>query len=138
MKTSTARPGGRLLNAVTAGVVALSLYGCGDKPAPKPAAKTAPPAAPAPEPKAAPVPEKPAAGSSQADADRALAAAVKSALAAAPDINAHRIDVIAKNGAVTLFGTAETKAQREAAGKLSAAVPGVKSVENKLAVVAGS
>lgn len=138
MKTSTPRPGGRVLSAATAAVVALSLYACGGEPPPKPAAKTAPPPAPTPEAKAAPAPEKPAAGINQADADRTLAAAVKSALAAAPDINAHRIDVAAKNGAVTLFGTAETKAQREGAGKVAAAVAGVKSVENRLAVVAGS
>ena len=138
MKPSTLRPGGRLPGIATAAAVAFSLYGCGGEPPPKPAAKAAPPAAPAPEAKAAPAPDKPAAASSQADADQALATRVKSALAAASGINAHRIDVTAKSGAVTLFGTAETKAQREAAGKAAAAVAGVTSVENKLAVVAGS
>lgn len=138
MKPSTLRPGGRLLSTVTASAVALTLYGCGDEPAPKPAARPAPPTAPAPEAKSAPAPEKPASASSQTDADQALAARVKLALTAAPDINAHRIDVTAKSGAVTLFGTADTKAQREAAGKTAAAVAGVTSVENRLAVVAGS
>ncbi len=138
MRISTPRPAARLLSAVTSAAVALSLYGCGDEPPPKPVTKTAPPVAPSPEAKAAPAPEKPATASSQADADQALAARVKSALAATTGLNAHQIDVTAKSGAVTLFGTAETKAQREAAGKSAAAVAGVMSVENKLAVVAGS
>ncbi len=137
MKSSTLHPGNRLLGAVTAATVALALYGCGDEPAPKPAVTATPPAAPAPQAVPAPAPEKPAA-TSQSDADQALAARVKSALTAAPDINAHRIDVTAKSGAVTLFGTADTKEQREAAGKAATAVAGVTSVENKLAVVAGS
>jgi hyperosmotically inducible protein len=137
MKPSTLHLGGRLLGAVAA-AVALSLYGCGDEPPPKSAAKATPPAAPAPAPEAAPAPEKPAAASSPVDTDQALAARVKSALTAAPDVNSHRIDVSSKNGAVTLFGTAETRTQREAAGKIAATVTGVKSVENKLAVVAGS
>jgi hyperosmotically inducible protein len=138
MKISPLYPGGRLLGVVTAGAVALSLYGCGDEQPPKPVAKTSPPAAPAPETRAAPAPEKPAAASNQADADQALAARVKSALAATAGLNAHPIDVTAKNGIVTLFGTTETMAKREAAGKAAAAVAGVKSVDNKLAVVAGS
>jgi len=48
------------------------------------------------------------------------------------------IDVVAGNGAITLFGTAETRMKREIAGKVAAGVAGVKSVENKLAIVAGS
>jgi len=136
MKLSQERPGRTLLSAIAAGTIALAAAGCSDEPKPKPAA--APPAAPAPQASPAPAPEKPAAESSQVNPDEALAARVKSALAATAGLNAHRIDVTAKGGAVTLFGTAETKAQREAAAKAAAAVTGVGSVENKLAVVAGS
>lgn len=141
MKLNARMTGQRLLTAVAAAVIALAVSACGDEPRPKPklAAKAAPsPAAPLPEPgtmKAPPA--KPAAVDAQAD-DQALAALVKSALAAAPGLNAHQIDITVKDGAVTLFGTAETRVQREAAGKAAATVSGVRSVENKLAVVAGS
>jgi len=119
---------------IAAGAVALAVAGCGDEPSPKAAAipPSSPAPAPAPETKPAPVPEK------AADADQALAARVKSALNATAGLNAHRIDVTVKNGAVTLFGTTETKEQRETAAKAATAVTGVQSVENRLAVVAGS
>lgn len=136
MKLNVMRTSQRLFPALAAGVIALAVSGCGDEP--KPAPNTAPRAAPAPEAKAAPAPDKPAVESAQVTNDQALAAKVKSALAAETSVNAHRIDITVKNGVVTLFGTAETKAQRETAGKAAAAVSGVKSVENKLAVVAGS
>lgn len=138
MRSSAMRAGQRLLFAVAAGVIALAIPGCGDEPKPKPKPATStPPPAPSPETKAAPAPVKPAAVDAQAD-DQALAALVKSALAAEKNLNAHGIDVVAKGGVVTLFGTTETKARRETAAKIAAAVTGVKSVENKLAVVAGS
>ena len=139
MKPSARMTGQRLLTALAAVAVALAVSACGDEPRPKPkvAAKTPPPpAAPQAEPMKAP-PDRPAVMDAGA-ADRALADRVKSALTAAPGLNAHRIDIAVKDGAVTLFGTAETRAQHEAAGKAAAAVSGVKSVENKLAVVAGS
>ena len=138
MKLSEKRPGGFLLSTMMAGVIALSLPGCGEEPPPKPAAKSVPQASPPPEAKAAPAPVKPAVADAQATSDQTLAERIKSALGAAPGLNAHRIDITVKDGVVTLFGTAETKAQRETAGKAAAAVPGVKSVENKLAIVAGS
>ena len=141
MKFSAMRAGPRFLPAVVAGVTALAIIGCGEEPRPKPklAAKAAPPpAAPLPaETMKDPAPVKPAAGNSLA-ADQALADRVKSALVAEPGLNAHGIDVVAKDGAVTLFGTTETKARRETAARIATAVAGVKSVENKLAVVAGS
>lgn len=139
MKITAKRTGLRLFPIVAAGAIALAVSGCGDEPQSKPAARTAaPPTVPQPQVEARPAPEKPAAESALAASDQALAARVKSALAAAPGLNTHRIDVTARDGAVTLFGTAETKAQRETAGKAAAAVAGVKSVENKLAIVAGS
>src|SRR5688572_14780018 len=124
-----------------AGSLALLLAACGEdpKPAPpKPAAKApapAAPAAPAADAKAAPA--KPAA-EARAGADGALAARVKEALLAEKSLNAHGIEVDAKDGVVTLFGTVENKARREQAAKIAAAVEGARSVENKLVLVAGS
>ena len=71
-------------------------------------------------------------------ADRALAARVKEALLAEKSLNAHGIDVGAKNGTVTLFGTVENKTRLEQAAKIAAGVDGARSVENKLVVVSGS
>lgn len=139
MKLSAINLVSRLSCSVAAGVVAFALAACGQEPPPKPAAKAAPPAAkpaPARDAKVAPAP-KPA-ESAQATADKDLAAKVKAALLAEPGINAHGIDVVAKEGIVTLFGTTTTRARRDTAGKVASQVAGVKQVENKLAVVAGS
>ena len=138
MKLNGMKPVPRAACAATAALLALGLAACEQKPPPRPAAPPAPPAvqaAPTPEPQAAP--QKPA-EPSQAAVDRALAAKVKEALLAEPVLKAHGIDVVAKGGVVTLFGTAETRMRREMASKVAAAVEGVKSVDNKLAVVAGS
>jgi hyperosmotically inducible protein len=138
MKLGTNRGGLHSVHVIAAGIIALAVSGCSNEQPPRPKSAAAPPVSPAPEPKPAPVPEKPAAASAPVNPDLALAERVKSALAATSGLNAHRIDITVKDGSVTLFGTAETKAQREAAGKSAAAVTGVRSVENKLAVVAGS
>ena len=119
-----------------AGMLALALAACGDETPPPRIPKAAPPAAPAPEAKAPPAPKL--AEPAQPSADQALADRVKAALRAERGINAEGIDITVKDGTVTLFGTAETKMKREMAGKIAAAVAGVKSVDNKLAVVAGS
>jgi hyperosmotically inducible protein len=79
-----------------------------------------------------------AAQAARAAADKELAGRVKSALVAERNLNAHGIDVTVKDGVVTLFGTAETRLRRDMAEKIAARVDGVKSVENKLAIVAGS
>jgi hyperosmotically inducible protein len=124
---------------VTAVMLALGLTACGEKAPPPPVAMVAPPAitvGPAPEIRTTPpqkAPEPP-----QAAADRALALKVKDALVREPLINGHGIDVVARNGVVTLFGTAETRMKRDVAGNVASNVAGVVSVENKLAVVAGS
>lgn len=68
----------------------------------------------------------------------ALAAKVKSALAAEPGFKAFAIDVNASVGAVTLFGTVDTRANREKAAKVASGVEGVKSVKNNLVLVSGS
>ena len=124
---------------LAAGLLALALAGCGQEPPPKPAVKVAPlPALPATQDAAKAEPAKPSAEAARADADKELAGRVKAALAAERALNAHGIDVVARSGVVTLFGTAETRLRRDVAGKVAATVDGVKSVENKLVVVAGS
>ena len=129
-----------LVVAFAAGLLTFALAGCGDDPPPpKPVAKAPAPAAPAPpksDDKAAPA-SKPA-DAGPATADRSLAARVKEALLAEKSLNAHGIEVDARGGAVTLFGTVENKARREQAAKIAAGVDGTRSVENKLVVVAGS
>jgi len=124
---------------VAAALLAFALSGCGQEPPPKQAVKVVPvPTPPAAQDAAKAEPAKPSAEAARAAADKALAGRVKAALGAERTLNAHGIDVVASNGAVTLFGTAETRMKREIAGKVAAGVAGVKSVENKLAIVAGS
>jgi hypothetical protein len=124
---------------MTTALLALALSGCGQEPPPNPAVKVVPvPALPVtPEPAKA-EPAKPSAEAARAAADKALAGRVKAALTAERALNAHGIDVVVRNGTVTLYGTAETRMRREMAEKIAARVDGVKSVENKLAIVAGS
>lgn len=70
-----------------------------------------------------------------ADPNKALAARVKKALEA---MQADGIDVTASDGAITLWGTTATAADRTRAAGVAAKIDGVKSVDNKLAVVKGS
>lgn len=80
--------------------------------------------------------QQPAAAPVNPDAE--LASRVKAALGADGSINVHRIDVTSESGVVTLYGTADNAGQRTKAGEIAAAVAGVRSVENNLAIVAGS
>jgi len=129
---TTIRIAPRLLPALPAALLALALAACGDSPPPpKPVAMT-----PSVQPTPAPA-QKPA-EDPQVAADKTLAASVKGALLDAKALNAHDIDVVAKRGVVTLFGTTKTHALRSMAEKVAARVSGVTLVENKLAVVAGS
>ena len=135
MKLNSGNPS----TVVAAALLAFALSGCGQEPPPKPAVKVVPvPTPPATQDAAKAEPAKPSAEAARAAADKELAGRVKAALGAERTLNAHGIDVVASNGAVTLFGTAETRMKRETAGKVAAGVEGVKSVENKLAIVAGS
>jgi hypothetical protein len=122
-------------------VSALALAACGNEPAPKPApqpaapkpAAEAPPAA-APAPVAvAKAPEAP-----KSDPNKELAERVKRALEGEAKIQAAGIDVTATDGAVTLWGTAATAAERDRAARAAGKVDGVKAVQNKIAVVKGS
>ena len=72
------------------------------------------------------------------DPNKELAARVKRALEGEGRIHAAGIDVTAADGKVTLWGTAATPAERVRAVQVAGKVDGVKSVENKLAVVKGS
>jgi osmotically-inducible protein OsmY len=74
----------------------------------------------------------------KADEDSMLAEKVKSALADDPALKLLAIDAGASGGVVTLYGTANTLANREKAARVASGVPGVKSVKNQLVIVAGS
>lgn len=139
------------LAAPVALALALLLVACGKEEAPKappkPAASapaapaSAPPAASSPVPQATTptAPTQPAASApSASDPDKTLARQVKSALEAVQGIAAQQIDVTAKGGAVTLWGTVADPAEQNKAVEAAKAVPGVKAVENKLAIVKGS
>jgi len=84
----------------------------------------------------APKPVEPVAPA--ADENKALAGKVKSALGADPVLKMLAIDAKAADGAVTLYGTADNKKNRDKAGRVASEVPGVKSVKNELVIVAGS
>jgi len=120
--------------ALPAALLVLALAACGDSaPPPKLVAMNAPV-----QPTPTPAPAQNPAEDPQVAADKMLAASVKDALLAEKTLNAHDMDVVAKRGVVTLFGTTKTHALRSMAEKVAARVSGVTLVENKLAVVAGS
>ena len=130
----------RMSCRIVAAAALLGLAGCGQEPAPKPAASgptaaVKPPAESKAEPEAVPAEKK---AQSKSESDRALARRVKDALLAKPGLKAHGIDISADNGAVTLFGTADSLANRKMAGDIASGIEGVKSVENKLVVASGS
>ena len=123
----------RILVAATIAVLAA----CSEPPPPpaKPAAPaTPPPQAAAPAPKAPePKPEPP-----KPDPNKELAQKVKQALEGEGKVQAAAIDVTAKEGRVTLWGTAATAGERNRAGQIAAKVEGVSSVDNQIKVVKGS
>ena len=71
----------------------------------------------------------------EADPNTALAARVKKALETIP---VDGIDVTASDGAITLWGSTASAAERDRAAGMAAKIDGVKSVDNKLIVVKGS
>jgi hyperosmotically inducible periplasmic protein len=129
------------LSAGLAVAVALALTACSKpeepiplKPKPKAEAE-----APAPIAAATPTPSVPAkAEDSKADPNKDLAQKVKRALEGAAKVQGAAIDVTAADGKVTLWGTAASADERTRAAQAAAKVDGVKSVENKIAVVKGS
>jgi osmotically-inducible protein OsmY len=78
-------------------------------------------------------PEKP-----PVDENKVLAGKVKSALGADPALKLLAIDAGASDGVVTLYGTADSRTNRDKAARVASGVPGVKSVKNELVIVAGS
>ncbi len=113
----------------------LALVACGETPPPpKPAAPAAPPQAAAPvTPKPEVKPEAP-----KPDPNKELAQRVKRALEGEPKVQAAAIDVTAKDGRVSLWGTAATARERTLAGQVAAKVEGVASVDNQIKIVKGS
>ena len=70
--------------------------------------------------------------------DPLITARIEAKYFISPDVKAHRIDVDTKNGLVTLEGTVDSEAQRDAAGSIARSVVGVTRVENKLLVRAAA
>ena len=119
-------------------LIAISaLAACGeDAPPPKPAAPTTPPpqaAAPAPKAPETKAPEAP-----KPDPNKELAQRVKRALESDGKVTADQIDVTAKEGRVSLWGTAPSAGERNRAGQVASKVEGVASVDNQIKVVKGS
>lgn len=125
-----------------ASAIAFVLAACGEKspPPPKPQAAAPAPAAPQPQPQAQPVPAPAAAAAEEEkpDPDKALAKKVQSSLRDSLGSLADNIDVTAKRGEVTLWGTVPEAAKRRQAVRSATGVPGVRSVRDNMAIVSGS
>jgi hyperosmotically inducible periplasmic protein len=123
------------MKTVLALAATLALAACGDSAPPpaKPAAPSAPQAsAPAPKPEAK-APEAP-----KPDPNKELAQRVKQALEADGKVQGAAIDVTAKEGRVSLWGTTPTAGERNRAAEIAAKVQGVAGVDNQIKVVKGS
>lgn len=72
----------------------------------------------------------------QAIDDAAVVASVKAKLLSSPDVEGLDVNVDAKNGVVTLSGTADTTAERSSAEKIAKGADGVKSVTNRIEIKA--
>ena len=116
-------------------ILLIALAACSEAPPPPPAPEAKPSAA-APEPQ--PQSEAKAPEAPKPDPNAELAQRVKQALEAEAKIQAAAIDVTASEGKVTLWGTAASAGERSRAAQVAGKVDGVKSVENKIAVVRGS
>jgi len=143
------RKGHGAFSAVTAGALVLSLAACDQiqslwksEGKPNPAAGTVSQPKPAEGKievvKAIEIPKSLETPKPPVDENKALANKVKSALGADPALKFLAIDAGVSDGVVTLYGTADTRAHREKAAKVTSNVPGVKSVRNELVIVAGS
>ena len=150
MELDCRKPTRRVIGVAAAAMLGLALAACGDKPTGETAAPNIEPTADAAAKQAAAAERKKAeekkpavdpakqAADAKAAAERSLAAKVKTAILESPGLKNLAMDVRASGGEVTLFGTADSDAQIERAGKVAAGVPGVSSVKNKLLVVRGS
>jgi hypothetical protein len=70
--------------------------------------------------------------------DAAIASRVRTALSAEPLLGRVTVTIFAKDGVVTLRGTAESRADRDRAVELALHVDGVYSVNDELIVVRGA
>ena len=120
-------------------VLAVSaLSACGDD-APPPKPEAPPPQSSAPAPVTpAPAPEAKAPEAPKPDPNRELAQRVKQALEKDGKVQVAAIDVTAKDGRVSLWGTAATAAERGRAGDIASKVEGVAAVDNQIKIVKGS
>jgi hyperosmotically inducible periplasmic protein len=66
--------------------------------------------------------------------DSTITARVKTKMATDPTVSAMRIEVKTVNGTVQLAGFATSQMEKDAAGKMAAEVPDVKSVRNDIIV----
>jgi hypothetical protein len=115
--------------------VIAALAACSEDPPPaKPAASAPPPPqAAAPETKGEIRAEAP-----KPDPDKELARRVKQALEGDSRIQGAAIDVTAKEGRVSLWGTAANAGERSRAAEIAGKVDGVASVDNQIKIVKGS
>jgi hyperosmotically inducible protein len=116
----------------------LALAACGDSPAPAKPASEPPPPAPLAKAQETKAPEAKAPEAPKPDPNKELAQRVKQALEGDAKIQAAAIDVTARDGRVSLWGTAATADERSRAAQIAAKVDGVASVDNQLKVVKGS
>jgi hyperosmotically inducible periplasmic protein len=118
-----------------------ALAACGDDVTPpKPAAQepAPPPQAATPAPTPTPAPEAKAPEAPKPDPNKELAQRVKQALEGDAKVQAAAIDVTAKDGRVSLWGTAATPDERSRAAQIASKVQGVASVDNQIKIVKGS
>ena len=126
------------MTRILATALVLALAACGDSsPPPKPAAAPTPPPQQAPAPQAK-APEAKAPEAPKPDPNKELAQRVKRALEGDAKVRAAEIDVTAKDGRVSLWGTTATADERNRAGQIASKVAGVASVDNQLKIVKGS
>lgn len=119
-------------------IAALALAACGDStPPPKPVVQPVTPAPQVQAPEAPKAPEtKPEAA--KPDPNKELAQRVKQAIDSDGKVQPGSIDVTAKDGRVSLWGTAASAGERTRAGQIAAKIEGVASVDNQIKIVKGS
>ena len=122
---------------IVAAALTLALVACGDSAPPKPVAQPATPPPQAAAPKIQPIETK-APEAPKPDPNQELARRVKQALERDAKVLAAEIDVTAKDGRVSLWGTAATAEERARAAQIAEKVSGVASVDNQLKIVRGS
>jgi hyperosmotically inducible periplasmic protein len=129
------------MKPILAAALSLTLVACGDSAPPPPAKPAATPTAPAPQagaPAAAPAAPETKPEPPKPDPNKELARRVKQALESDSKVPGGAIDVTAKDGRVSLWGTTASAGERNLAGQIAAKVEGVASVDNQIKIVKGS